>query len=111
MLIDNEQCINLLKEELNKKGELQLTVHGDSMLPNLNNGDVVKVQSCNEYNIGDIIAYYTISENNVNIIVHRVIFVREKYVLAKGDNNSFIDPIKIDLNSILGKAEKIRGEI
>ena len=106
MLIDNEQCINLLKEELNKKRVLQLAINGDSMLPTLNDRDVVTVVKCNQYNIGDIIAYYTSTENNVNIIVHRVVFVRKEYVLTKGDNNSFIDPIKIDLNSVLGKVEK-----
>lgn len=102
MLIDNEQCINLLKEELNKKGEFQLTVHGDSMLPNLKDGDVVKVQICNDYKIGDVVAYYIINDKKLNIIVHRVILTRKMYILTKGDNNNFIDPLKIQINNIIG---------
>ena len=45
----------------------------------------------------------------MNIIVHRVIFVRQTYVLAKGDNNNFIDPLKIKYYNILGtvKIDKI----
>jgi len=103
MLIDNEQCINLLKEELNKKGELQLTVHGDSMLPNLKDGDMVKVQNCNEYKIGDVIAYSFFNNERITIFIHRIIFLRNHYVLAKGDNNNFIDPIRIKKNDIIGK--------
>lgn len=102
MLIDNEQCINLLKEELNKKGELQLTVHGDSMLPNLKNGDVVKVQSCNEYKIGDVVAYFIKVDNKLKIVIHRIVLKRKEYLLTKGDNNNFIDNIKVKNDLVLG---------
>ena len=103
MVIENELCIDLLKEELDKKGELQLIVHGDSMLPTLKDGNVIKIEKCNEYRIGDIVVFYTIVENQLKIIVHRVIFVRKTYVLTKGDNNDFVDPIKVMNTMILGK--------
>ena len=106
MLIDNGQCINLITNELNNNGKISLTVHGNSMFPTLNDGETVTVIKSEQYNIGDIIAYYTITDNLVTIIVHRVIFTRSKYVLTKGDNNSFVDPLKINLCSILGKVEK-----
>lgn len=103
MLIDNKQCINMLKDELNKKRELRLTVHGDSMLPTLKDGEMVKIEERDEYKIGDIIAFYTIIEKQLKIVVHRVILVRKTYVLTKGDNNNFIDPIKVVYDIILGK--------
>lgn len=105
MVIDNEQCIELLREELNKKGELQLTVHGNSMLPTLKDGDMIKVEKCNEYRIGDIVVFHTIVEKQLKIIVHRVIFIRKTYVLTKGDNNDFVDPIKVIGTMILGKVK------
>ena len=106
-MIDNDLCINLLKEELDKKGWIQLTVHGDSMLPTIKDSDMVTVERCEQYKIGDIVAYYTIIDNNIKIVVHRVVFARKTYVLAKGDNNDFIDPLKISLNTVIGKAEKV----
>ena len=93
----------MLKDELNKKRELRLTVHGDSMLPTLKDGEMVKIEERDEYKIGDIIAFYTIIEKQLKIVVHRVILVRKTYVLTKGDNNNFIDPIKVVYDIILGK--------
>ena len=104
-MIDNERCIDLLKEELNKKGELQLTVHGDSMLPNLKDGEAIIVEKCDKYKIGDIVAFYAIIEKQLKIVVHRVILVRKTYALTKGDNNNFIDPIKVIYDMILGKVK------
>lgn len=108
VLIDNELCVQLLKDEIETKGKIRLTVHGDSMLPLLKDGHIITIEKCNQYNIGDIVAYCTIIENKLNIIVHRVIFARTTHILAKGDNNSFIDPLKIQLSNILGKFD-VRG--
>ena len=105
-MFDNDLCIDLLKEEIEKKGWIQLKIHGDSMLPTMKDGDMITVELCGQYKIGDIVAYYTVVDNKVKIIVHRVVFVRKTYVLAKGDNNNFIDPLKIYLNTVIGKAEK-----
>lgn len=102
MLIDNEQCINLLKEELNKKGELQLTVHGDSMLPLLKDGDTIKIEKYNEYKVGDVVAYFVKVDNELKIVIHRIVLKRKEYLLTKGDNNNFIDKIKVKNDLILG---------
>ena len=102
-MINNEQCIDFLKNELENKGEISLTVNGDSMLPILKNGDMVKVQNCNLYKLGDIVAYFLVVDGKLKLIVHRVIFVRKTYVLTKGDNNEFIDTMKVGYNQILGK--------
>ena len=102
ILINIEKCINLLKDELNKKGELQLTVYGDSMLPILKDGDTVKVQKCNEYKIGDIVAYFIIVDNKLKIVIHRIVLKRKEYLLTKGDNNNFIDNIKVRNCFVLG---------
>lgn len=102
LLISNYTCVNFLIEELENTGRLQLTVYGDSMLPTLKNGEIVTVAKSSKYRVGDIIAYYLVTENGIKIIVHRVMLVRKNYVLAKGDNNTFIDPIKILVENIIG---------
>lgn len=101
-MINNALCIQMLKDEIKKKGKLILTVHGDSMLPILKDGDVVQIEKADEYNIGDIVAYYDLFDSSLRIIVHRVIFVRKTYIMTKGDNNNFIDPLKVPIESIIG---------
>ena len=80
-------------------------MHGDSMLPTLKDAETVRVVNCDEYKIGDIVAFYTIIEKQLKIVVHRVILARKTYVLTKGDNNNFIDPIKVVYDMILGKVK------
>ena len=103
--MDNELCIRLLNVEIEAKGQIQLVVHGDSMLPSLKDGDTIKVEKCNEYKISDVVAYFVVIEGKLKIIVHRVIFARKNYVLTKGDNNDFVDPIKVVYDMILGKVK------
>ena len=102
VLIDNEQCISMLKEELNQKGQLQLTVHGNSMMPLLKDGDSVTVKKCDEYKIGDIVAYFMNVDGQLKIVVHRVVLKRKEYLLTRGDNNNFIDKIKVKNCLVLG---------
>lgn len=103
-LIENEMYISLLKQTIEEKGEIQLTVHGNSMLPLISDGDKVKIKKCSEYHIGDVVAYFMVSESKLRIIIHRVIFKRPNYLLTKGDNNNFIDKIRVEESSILGVA-------
>ncbi len=106
-MIDNGLCIDLLKEKIETKGRIELTVHGDSMLPTLQDGDTVYIMKNENYKIGDIIAYYLKNNENVSpIIIHRIIFVRKTYVLTKGDHNDFIDPLRISPDAVLGKVER-----
>lgn len=101
-MIEKEFCIDLLKKTLEMKGQITLMVHGNSMLPTLLDNQAVIIQKTSNIKIGDIIAYYFFDASEVKIIIHRVVFVRRTYVFTKGDNNNFIDPIKISFNNILG---------
>lgn len=100
----NKYYLELLKYELENRNFIELVVSGNSMMPTICSGAVVKVKKSDEYKIGDIIAYVLNSgDNNSIIVVHRVVFVRKDYVLAMGDNNNFIDRYKIKKNDIIGK--------
>ena len=100
--MDNELCIRLLKEEIDTNGQIQLVVHGDSMLPTLKNKDKVVLEKKEQIDVGDIVGYYIETDDKIKIVVHRAIFVRKTYILTKGDNNDFIDPIRVVKPSILG---------
>ena len=105
-MINNEMSINLLKDELKSRGKINLTINGSSMIPCLNSGETVFLFESKTYKIGDIIAFYIKTNDSLKIIVHRVIFIRKDYILTKGDNNNFIDPIRVNKSQILGKVEK-----
>lgn len=77
-----------------------------SMEPNLQIGDMVISKKTNEdeIKIGDII---TFTDNNKNIITHRVVDIiikdGKKLYQTKGDNNSSIDVGVISIENIKGK--------
>ena len=108
--MESNKYIDVLKDFVANAGSFNLVVQGNSMLPLLTDGDVVKIQACRDYKIGDIVGYYHETTEGLVIIIHRVIFVRKQYVLTKGDNNSFIDPVRVDYNHIIGKIELFTGE-
>lgn len=94
---------NILKSEIQVSGYITLTAYGNSMLPIIENGQKVQVIKPNSFKIGDIIAYTLDSQDIQHIIIHRVVFVRETYLLTKGDNNDFIDRIKVPIEKIIGQ--------
>lgn len=101
--MNDELYFTLLKDEIAAKGHIRLTVTGDSMLPTIKGGTQITVVKTEKYNINDIIVYCSVFRNKTHLIAHRVIFIRQTYILAKGDNNNFVDPLKIPLDRIIGK--------
>ena len=94
---------DILKKKTDEKGYVFLIAHGSSMLPTIRDNDRVCISKAEKVSIGDVIGYFLDNGDCLDIIViHRVVFVRETYVLARRDNNSFIDPIRIPISSILG---------
>ena len=107
-MVDSNELVRIIKEELNERGSIVIKIHGESMIPTFCDGDIVKITKAKSINVGDIICYWLYDENNKSIIIaHRVIFVRKNYVLTKGDNNKFIDPVKVLTSKIIGKIEII----
>ena len=98
----NELLVQLIKDKLDKDGQIALMVHGNSMFPTFHNNQIVKVKKSSNISIGNIIAYYLVVDGVLKIIVHRVIFKRKEYVLTRGDNNGFIDTVKVKNESIIG---------
>lgn len=97
------QIDKILTAEMKKSGGIWITVHGNSMFPTISDGQKVYLTPCSKYSIGDIVAYTVESDDCIQrILVHRAIFVRKNYILAKGDNNSYIDPIRIKYDDIIG---------
>lgn len=89
---------------LKKAGKsVELTVTGFSMNPILYEGDTVSVIPDNTYNIGDILVYIY---NNEEILIHRLIEIKENIYYCKGDNALRME--KITVNEIFGKVSVIQ---
>ena len=87
-----------MSDEFNKY--YVITVKGDSMTPLYPAlAKIIAVSARNNIDIGDIIILRYFN----SIIVHRVIFLDDKYVITKGDNNLHFDR-KRSRGNILGKA-------
>jgi len=94
--------VNQLIETVKKNGKIK--TFGYSMMPILQDGDVVSIQkvSLESLRINDIICF----RQKNRLVTHRVVYKTKSYVITKGDNNPVSDG-KILKNKILGKISAI----
>lgn len=97
---DQEQLVQLVKESLRKRGCITLKAKSGtlSMRPLILDDTLLFIEEINGINKGDLLLlnFYT------EFCCHRVIDIKENYVLTKGDNNSIVD-YPVCYNQILGK--------
>lgn len=66
----------------------KITVQGYSMVPFFFPGDVVRIDKFPGIaEIGDIIVF----RNGTQLVIHRVVTLKDDYILTKGDNNTWFD--------------------
>lgn len=70
-----------------------IIVHGVSMQPTLDNGDVVVLRSASTYHVGDIVAYRVPAGNAGagNLIIHRIVDVSPRGFVMRGDHRATND--------------------
>ncbi len=83
-----------------------ITVATTSMQPKINRGDIIiskKLSKKNIIEVGDVIVY---KSGNNQLIVHRVVKIKDKnHYYTKGDNNNTIDQDIVSKNNVIGKAK------
>lgn len=69
-------------------------VDGTSMLPTLEQGDLVVIQSVpfSDLKVGDIIVYSPPCSATGESVIHRIVNVSGDGVITRGDNNGYTDP-------------------
>lgn len=99
---DNSNVANLA-------GFTPMTVLTDSMSPTFNSGDLIIIKKCDPatLQVGDIVTFHTIIENEYALNTHRIVEIRNengaiRYV-TKGDNNAIQDNHNIASGDIVGK--------
>jgi len=76
-------------------------IHGDSMYPSFQEGDLIIARRCNALHKGDVVILREPISNC--FIVHRVIQNDPKRVITKGDANPCQDPHPVKSGNIVGK--------
>jgi len=68
-------------------------VDGTSMLPTLEGGDLVVIQSVpiSQIHVGDIVVYNGLCSALGESVVHRVVNITDQGLITKGDNNQYTD--------------------
>lgn len=93
---------NLLS--INTFGYKFFTLNSSSMEPRIPSGSMVVIhQSKNEYQIGDIIAFYAVVDKLEMIVAHRVVNYGGNVYITKGDNNKNIDSQNVIPHLVIGK--------
>lgn len=97
MILNNREIIESL---LIQNGYVDLIAHGTSMLPTISDGQQIRIRKSESFAVNDIIAYWSNDEKNV--IVHRIVYIHNKKIFPKGDNNPEIERA-IGIDRIIGK--------
>ena len=93
----------------NIAGYTPMTVQSDSMAPTFYAGDMIIVKTCDtsKLQVGDIICFHTIIQNQYALNTHRIAEVQDnngyRSYVTKGDNNLISDQHIISDNDIVGK--------
>ena len=77
-----------------------VTTHGTSMLPAFHSGDLAVVWGSGRYHVGEIVAYHSPLLNIT--VLHRIVAQHGRLFTFKGDNNSFLDPLRLPASDIKG---------
>jgi signal peptidase I len=74
---------------------------GTSMQPLFHTGDLALVRAANDYRVGEIVAYRSVSLHT--IVLHRIVARDGARYVFKGDNNNFRDPEHPAQSQLVGK--------
>jgi signal peptidase I len=83
-----------------------IVIRGDSMEPMYDSGDLVVTRAAGAYEVGDVVAY-RLPPGEVGageIVIHRVVGLRDGRFVLQGDNNPDIDPWLADPRDVVGRA-------
>src|SRR5271170_7219220 len=83
-------------------GEMSLvTTHGISMEPKFHTGDLAVIVPSAHYRVGEIVGYHSPLLHIV--VLHRIVAEHGGFFTFKGDNNSFLDPVRLPASAIEGR--------
>lgn len=100
----NHLVLQLLLSVSDNNKPLVITVSGTSMYPSIHNGDKVQISRSDSYDTGDIVVFMY---KKHELLVHRVVKIKNHTFYCKGDNTFRLEDITKD--QILGKVISVNG--
>ena len=73
---------------------------GISMEPHFHTGDLALVRPTDRYRVGEVVAYHSSALHVV--VLHRIVAIHDGHYTFKGDNNSFLDPVRPTRAQLIG---------
>ncbi len=95
---------HILHTIMNMNDTINISVSGNSMKPLLKTGDIITIQKCDYYEIGDVLVFVCVPDD---LLVHRLLKKQGLKFICKGDNSFRIE--EIYANQILGKVTMLNG--
>ncbi len=97
---------DLLLAFASRHAHFTLQAKGFSMSPLIKDGDVLSLSTLNGDfpRIGDVVAF--IHPQFKRVYIHRIIAMKDKLYILKGDNNLHVDGL-VSLSSILGRVNRV----
>lgn len=99
-----EDLVPLLLDTLNNNKDFTMPVKGTSMLPFINEKNIVTLTKPNNIKKNDIVFY---KRNNGQYVLHRIYQIKKDYLVLMGDNQTFKEE-PIYLNQIIAKVKSIK---
>jgi signal peptidase I len=78
-----------------------VTTYGQSMAPRFNSGDLAVIVPDPTYHVGQIVGYQSPLLHVV--VLHRIVAVHDGRFTFQGDNNSFLDPLRLPASAVKGR--------
>ncbi len=96
--MDYEKYLKIVGVRAKNGSPFRIRVRGTSMMPILNDGDIVTIQKSDIYSAGDILLY---PFENEGLLLHRLLKINGSRYYCKGDNTFRIEEVMS--NGIFGK--------
>lgn len=101
--IEDKMAIALFKNSIMCGNTETIKSIGFSMIPTIQQKDMIRVQRSDKYCVGDIVVY---EYKTQGLLVHRIIAINDNEVWCRGDNAVRIE--KIGYADIIGKVVAIQ---
>lgn len=79
---------------------IYIIVSGNSMEPNLHNGELAVLRPASYYQVGDVVTY---RHPTLGSVIHRIIESKDGIYILQGDNNPWVDSYQPNQQEIVGK--------
>ena len=102
-ILYDSQVVAQVKEQIERSPFHYVRVNGQSMYHSIKHSDMCVCLPQNNYKKGDMVSFYIPVNDQVELIIHRIIKEENNHFLTKGDANNIEDSWLLDQDQIFCK--------